>query len=138
MIAPSFGDIFFTNSLKNGFLPVVLTEQEVDGLFYDAASFPGFKLVIDLEGPYPAILIGTGVIDTEPGSVKGLHLVVRDVAAARDVAQAAKSLREFAKGIAIVGADDTKLADALGLRVRTAPIGRMQRPPLDGPVDLRA
>jgi 3-isopropylmalate/(R)-2-methylmalate dehydratase small subunit len=49
VIAPSFGDIFFTNSLKNGFLPVVLTEQEVDGLFYDAASFPGFKLVIDLE-----------------------------------------------------------------------------------------
>ncbi|HZM36510.1 MAG TPA: 3-isopropylmalate dehydratase small subunit [Burkholderiales bacterium] len=50
VIAPSFGDIFFTNSLKNGFLPVALTEQEVDGLFYDAASFPGFKLVIDLDG----------------------------------------------------------------------------------------
>lgn len=49
VIAPSFGDIFFNNSFKNGFLPVALSEQEVDALFYDAASFPGFKLVIDLE-----------------------------------------------------------------------------------------
>jgi 3-isopropylmalate/(R)-2-methylmalate dehydratase small subunit len=49
VIAPSFGDIFFTNSFKNGFLPVVLTKSEVDALFYDAASFPGFRLVIDLD-----------------------------------------------------------------------------------------
>jgi 3-isopropylmalate/(R)-2-methylmalate dehydratase small subunit len=49
VIAPSFGDIFFTNCFKNGFLPVVLPEADVDGLFYDAASFPGFRLVIDLD-----------------------------------------------------------------------------------------
>ena len=49
VVAPSFGDIFFSNSFKNGFLPVVLTESQVDQLFYDAASFPGFKLTIDLE-----------------------------------------------------------------------------------------
>jgi len=49
VIAPSFGDIFFTNCFKNGMLPVVLREDEVDQLFYDAASFPGFKLTIDLE-----------------------------------------------------------------------------------------
>jgi 3-isopropylmalate/(R)-2-methylmalate dehydratase small subunit len=49
VIAPSYGDIFFTNSFKNGFLPVVLTESEVDKLFYEAAAFPGFKLVIDLD-----------------------------------------------------------------------------------------
>jgi 3-isopropylmalate/(R)-2-methylmalate dehydratase small subunit len=49
VIAPSFGEIFQNNSLKNGFLPVALTESEVDRLFYDAASFPGFKLRIDLE-----------------------------------------------------------------------------------------
>jgi 3-isopropylmalate/(R)-2-methylmalate dehydratase small subunit len=49
VIAPSFGDIFFTNSFKNGFLPVVLSEAEVDALFHDCAAFPGFKLVIDLE-----------------------------------------------------------------------------------------
>jgi 3-isopropylmalate/(R)-2-methylmalate dehydratase small subunit len=49
VIAPSFADIFFNNSFKNGFLPVVLREDEVDRLFYEAAAFPGFKLVVDLE-----------------------------------------------------------------------------------------
>ena len=49
VIAPSFGDIFYSNCYKNGFLPVVLSEADVDRLFYDAASFPGFRLVIDLE-----------------------------------------------------------------------------------------
>jgi 3-isopropylmalate/(R)-2-methylmalate dehydratase small subunit len=49
VIAPSFADIFYTNSLKNGFLPVVLSEAEVDGLFHDCAAFPGLRLVVDLE-----------------------------------------------------------------------------------------
>jgi 3-isopropylmalate/(R)-2-methylmalate dehydratase small subunit len=49
VIAPSFADIFYNNCFKNGFLPVVLAEAEVDRLFYDAASFPGFKLVVDLD-----------------------------------------------------------------------------------------
>jgi len=49
VVAPSFGDIFFTNCFKNGLLPVVLREDEVDQLFYDVASFPGFQLTIDLE-----------------------------------------------------------------------------------------
>src|SRR5258706_6710457 len=48
VIAPSYGDIFYNNSFKNGFLPVVLTESEVDSLFYDCA-LPGFRLVVDLE-----------------------------------------------------------------------------------------
>jgi 3-isopropylmalate/(R)-2-methylmalate dehydratase small subunit len=49
VIAPSFADIFFTNSFKNGFLPVVLSEAEVDRLFHEAAAFPGFRLVVDLD-----------------------------------------------------------------------------------------
>ena len=49
VIAPSYGDIFYNNSLKNGFLPIVLDESKVDRLFYDVASFPGFTLEIDLE-----------------------------------------------------------------------------------------
>ena len=48
VIAPSFADIFHTNSFKNGLLPVTLTEAEIDGLFYDCAAFPGFRLVVDL------------------------------------------------------------------------------------------
>jgi len=49
VIAPSFGDIFYNNCFKNGLLPVVLLEAEVDRLFYECASFPGFRLAVDLE-----------------------------------------------------------------------------------------
>jgi 3-isopropylmalate/(R)-2-methylmalate dehydratase small subunit len=49
VVAPSFADIFFTNCFKNGLLPIVLREDEVDSLFHDCAAFPGFRLVIDLE-----------------------------------------------------------------------------------------
>jgi len=49
VIAPSFGDIFYLNSFKNGFLPVALQEAEVDRLFYECASFPGFRLTVDLD-----------------------------------------------------------------------------------------
>ena len=49
VIAPSYADIFFTNSFKNGLLPVILSEAEVDRLFHEAAAFPGFRLVIDLD-----------------------------------------------------------------------------------------
>ena len=49
VIAPSFADIFFTNSFKNGFLPVILSESEVDRLFHECNAFPGFRLIVDLE-----------------------------------------------------------------------------------------
>jgi 3-isopropylmalate/(R)-2-methylmalate dehydratase small subunit len=48
IIAPSYADIFFNNSFKNGLLPIVLPESQVDRLFADAAAFPGFRLTIDL------------------------------------------------------------------------------------------
>jgi 3-isopropylmalate/(R)-2-methylmalate dehydratase small subunit len=48
VIAPSFGDIFLNNSFKNGFLPIVLTELEVDHLFNETAAHMGFRLTIDL------------------------------------------------------------------------------------------
>ena len=48
VIAPSFADIFFTNSFKNGFLPIVLTELEVDHLFNETMATPGYRLTIDL------------------------------------------------------------------------------------------
>jgi len=48
VIAPSFADIFHTNSFKNGFLPIALTELEVDQLFHEVAAHPGYKLTVDL------------------------------------------------------------------------------------------
>jgi 3-isopropylmalate/(R)-2-methylmalate dehydratase small subunit len=49
LIAPSFADIFYNNCLKNGLLPIVLSEEEVDRLFHAVKAFPGFRLTVDLE-----------------------------------------------------------------------------------------
>jgi 3-isopropylmalate/(R)-2-methylmalate dehydratase small subunit len=87
VIAPSFGDIFFNNSFKNGFLPVVLTESQVDQLFYDAASFPGFKLTIDLEEQVVATTDGSKKFKFEVDAFRKYCLVN-----GLDAAQAAVSL----------------------------------------------
>lgn len=49
IIAPSFADIFFNNCYKNGLLPIVLTEAQVDHLFNETNAFPGYQLTVDLE-----------------------------------------------------------------------------------------
>ncbi len=49
IIAPSYADIFFNNSFKNGLLPIVLSEAQVGQLFDEALAFPGYQLTIDLE-----------------------------------------------------------------------------------------
>jgi 3-isopropylmalate/(R)-2-methylmalate dehydratase small subunit len=49
LIAPSYADIFFNNCFKNGILPIVLPESQVDRLFNEVAAFPGYELAIDLE-----------------------------------------------------------------------------------------
>lgn len=49
IIAPSFADIFFNNCFKNGLLPIVLPEAQIDRLFDEVKAFPGFRLVVDLE-----------------------------------------------------------------------------------------
>lgn len=48
VIAPSYADIFFNNSFKNGLLPIILTEQEVDELFKAVEAKEGYQLTIDL------------------------------------------------------------------------------------------
>ena len=49
ILAPSFADIFFNNSFKNGLLPIVLPESVIEQLFNEVAAFPGYELTIDLE-----------------------------------------------------------------------------------------
>jgi 3-isopropylmalate/(R)-2-methylmalate dehydratase small subunit len=49
VIAPSYADIFSTNCYKNGLLPIVLGESEVERLFEATKAFPGFRLAIGLE-----------------------------------------------------------------------------------------
>ena len=49
VLAPSFADIFFNNCFKNGTLPIVLGEQQIDEIFARTAANPGYQLTIDLE-----------------------------------------------------------------------------------------
>jgi len=49
VIAPSFGDIFFNNSFKNGLLPMVLPQARCAELRAALARHPGAKLAVDLE-----------------------------------------------------------------------------------------
>jgi len=49
VLAPSFGDIFYSNSFKNGFLPIRLQAREIEVLFNSSQASPGFKVTINLE-----------------------------------------------------------------------------------------
>ena len=48
VIAPSFADIFFGNCYKNGMLPIVLPQEQIDVLMADAAADNSRVLTIDL------------------------------------------------------------------------------------------
>ncbi|HHJ34901.1 MAG TPA: 3-isopropylmalate dehydratase small subunit [Gammaproteobacteria bacterium] len=48
VIAPSFADIFFNNSFKNGLLPIVLETDVIDDLFQRVKATTGLQVAIDL------------------------------------------------------------------------------------------
>ncbi len=49
IIAPSFADIFYNNSFKNGILPIVLPQEQVDALMKEAEENPDAQVEVDLE-----------------------------------------------------------------------------------------
>jgi len=50
VIAPSFADIFYNNSFKNGLLPIALGEEVVDLLFTELQGQTDYRLSVDLQG----------------------------------------------------------------------------------------
>ena len=48
VIAPSFGDIFCANALKNGLLPIVLPAAVVGGMLKGLQAAPGGRIAVDL------------------------------------------------------------------------------------------
>ena len=48
IIAPSFADIFFNNCFKNGILPIVLPQEQVDLLLDDASRGANATVTVDL------------------------------------------------------------------------------------------
>lgn len=49
VIAPSFADIFFSNSFKNGLLPIELDSAIVNDLFKKVEAKEGYEITIDLD-----------------------------------------------------------------------------------------
>ncbi len=48
VIASSFADIFYNNCFKNGVLPIVVSDQVIDGWFKQIAATQGYSLTVDL------------------------------------------------------------------------------------------
>ncbi len=59
IIAPSFGDIFHNNCLKNGIVPVKLSEQDCDALRQMLAQNPGMRITVDLESLHVVLANGS-------------------------------------------------------------------------------
>jgi 3-isopropylmalate/(R)-2-methylmalate dehydratase small subunit len=49
ILAPSYADIFYNNSFKNGLLPVTLTDEQMDELFKRTEQNEGYRVTVDLE-----------------------------------------------------------------------------------------
>jgi 3-isopropylmalate/(R)-2-methylmalate dehydratase small subunit len=75
IIAPSFADIFYNNSFKNGLLLIRLSAAEVDGLVADAKALPGFKLVVDLPAQTVRTADGSKALDFEIDAFRKHNLV---------------------------------------------------------------
>jgi 3-isopropylmalate/(R)-2-methylmalate dehydratase small subunit len=48
IVGPSYADIFYNNSFKNGLLPIVLAREVIERLFRDVLATPGYRLTVDL------------------------------------------------------------------------------------------
>ena len=61
ILAPSFADIFFNNCFKNGILPVILGQEEIDQLFAYVEGKEGARITVDLGSQEVRIPDGTVV-----------------------------------------------------------------------------
>lgn len=74
VIAPSFADIFYNNSFKNGLLPIAVDAEIVEQLFAATEEKPGYQLTIDLENQQICTPDG-GRFDFEIDSFKKARLL---------------------------------------------------------------
>jgi 3-isopropylmalate/(R)-2-methylmalate dehydratase small subunit len=49
VVSTSFADIFFNNCFKNGILPIVLPQEQIDLLMADAEKGENARMTVDLE-----------------------------------------------------------------------------------------
>lgn len=61
ILAPSFADIFYNNSFKNGLLPITLEGKIIDTLFNEVEALTGYSMDIDLVKQVITIPSGTNI-----------------------------------------------------------------------------
>jgi len=67
IIAPSFADIFFNNTSKNGILAIKLDEHIVERMFTDVKALSGYQLTVDLEAELITMPSGDSIsFDIDP------------------------------------------------------------------------
>jgi len=94
LIAPSYADIFHNNCFKNGLLPIVLPERDVDRLFDAVRAFPGFKLTVDLERQTVATADGSMVFGFDVDAFRK-HCLINGLDDIGLTLQHADAIREF-------------------------------------------
>ena len=80
IIAPSYADIFYNNCFKNGILPAILTEAQVEELFQRTEKEEGYSLSLDL--PSQTIRDNRGLeyhFDIEPSRKEILLMGLDDI-----------------------------------------------------------
>ncbi|HVR51714.1 MAG TPA: 3-isopropylmalate dehydratase small subunit [Pseudorhodoferax sp.] len=66
VVAPSFGDIFYSNALKNGLLPVRLPEDVVQAMLAGLLAAPGSRMCVDLQAQTVSWSCGVAHFDIDP------------------------------------------------------------------------
>jgi len=72
IVAPSFGDIFFSNCTRNGILPIRLTAEEIGQLFRLVDEHPGIHASVDLSHQIFTTGKGNNYCFALPGRAKQL------------------------------------------------------------------
>lgn len=93
ILAPSFADIFFNNSFKNGLLPIRLDAAVIDGLFAQATGAEPLQITVDL--PAQTLTLSNGQViefEVEAGSKQRLIAGLDDIGL---TLQEADSIRDY-------------------------------------------
>ncbi len=97
IVSTSFADIFFNNSFKNGILPIVLPQEQVDILMADAEKGANARMTVDLEAQ--EITTSDGVVitfDVDPFKKHCLLNGLDDIGLTMEKADAIKTFEEQA------------------------------------------